>query len=81
MAKIKGVDYENGEMTAVYVENADEVHRFVAVRHGRWYDVKEKRPFGDRYLLCSNCKSRNGSMITFNYCPNCGSKMDGESDE
>lgn len=45
------------------------------VRHGRWIDVREKRLFGDHYFLCSNCKSRNGSMISFNYCPNCGAKM------
>ena len=46
------------------------------VRHGRWIDVREKRPFGDHYFLCSNCKSRNGLMIPFNYCPNCGAKID-----
>ena len=47
------------------------------VRHGRWLDVRDKRLFGEHYFLCSNCKSRNGLMIPFNYCPNCGSKMDG----
>ena len=46
-------------------------------RHGRWLEVREKRLFGEHYFLCSNCKSRNGLMIPFNYCPNCGSKMDG----
>lgn len=53
------------------------------VRHGRWLEVREievreKRLFGEHYFLCSNCKSRNGLMIHFNYCPNCGSKMDGD---
>lgn len=48
------------------------------VRHGRWLEVREKRLFGEHYFLCSNCKSRNGLMIPFNYCPNCGSKMDDE---
>lgn len=47
------------------------------VRHGRWLAVQEKRLFGDHYFLCSNCKSRNGLMISFNYCPNCGARMDG----
>ena len=46
------------------------------VRHGRWLEVIEKRLFGKHYFLCSNCKSRNGLMISFNYCPNCGAKMD-----
>ena len=47
------------------------------VRHGRWLEVREKRLFGEHYFLCSNCNSRNGLMIPFNYCSNCGSKMDG----
>lgn len=51
------------------------------VRHGRWLDVREKLLFGEHYFLCSNCKSRNGLMISFNYCPNCGSKMDLEVSE
>ena len=51
----------------------------IPVVHGKWIDVREKRLFGDHYFLCSNCKSRNGSMIPFNYCPNCGAKMDLES--
>ena len=46
------------------------------VRHGRWLEVREKRLFGEHYFLCSNCKSRNDLMIPFNYCPNCGAKMD-----
>ena len=47
-----------------------------SVVHGKWIDVREKRLFGDHYFICSNCKSRNDSMIPFNYCPNCGAKMD-----
>ena len=56
-----------------YMDAAD----VAPVRHGRWLDVIEKRLFGEHYFLCSNCKSRNGLMIPFNYCPNCGAKMDG----
>ena len=48
----------------------------IPVVYGKWIDVREKRLFGDHYFLCSNCKSRNGLMIPFNYCPNCGAKMD-----
>lgn len=55
-----------------YMDAAD----VAQVRHGRWLDVQEKRLFGDHYFLCSNCKSRNGTMIPFNYCPNCGARMD-----
>ena len=47
-----------------------------AVRHGKWIE-KEK----DGFLHCSNCGYvRIGIPIMFNfeYCPKCGTKMDGE---
>lgn len=45
------------------------------VRHGRWVE-KEKYTFGIMYD-CSLCENRildNGHP--WNYCPNCGAKMD-----
>lgn len=76
-------DKENGdehfifgiEAVLEYAENLPAAD-VAPIHHGRWIDVREKRLFGDHYFLCSNCKSRNGSMISFNYCPNCGAKMD-----
>ena len=46
------------------------------VRHGHWevIDAEEPRRYG-----CSECKRLSWHME--NYCPNCGAKMDGESDE
>ena len=47
------------------------------VRHGRWVE-KEKYTFGIMYD-CSLCENRildNGH--SWNYCPNCGAKMDGD---
>ena len=49
------------------------------VRHGRWIE-KEKYTFGIMYD-CSLCENRildNGH--SWNYCPNCGAKMDGGAD-
>lgn len=49
------------------------------VRHGRWVE-KEKYTFGIMYD-CSLCENRildNGHP--WNYCPNCGAKMDGGAD-
>ena len=49
------------------------------VRHGRWVE-KEKYTFGIMYD-CSLCENRildNGHP--WNYCPNCGEKMDGGDD-
>ena len=46
------------------------------VRHGRWVE-KEKYTFGTLYD-CSICGNRildNGH--SWNYCPNCGCRMDG----
>lgn len=49
----------------------------VEVQHGRWIE-QEKYTFGVMYD-CSICDNRildNGH--SWNYCPNCGAKMDGE---
>lgn len=53
------------------------------VRHGRWIDDEE---FGLElyYAKCSLCGRfmdvhENGGY--YNYCPNCGARMDGESDD
>ena len=49
------------------------------VRHGRWVE-QEKYTFGVMYD-CSICGDRildNGH--SWNYCPNCGAKMDGGVD-
>lgn len=47
----------------------------VEVVHGRWKHQYEK---GMSYKVCTICGCRNGLELKFNYCPNCGAKMDGE---
>ncbi|MBR2048295.1 MAG: hypothetical protein IJ960_06820 [Oscillospiraceae bacterium] len=42
------------------------------VVHGRWIDAREY--CGD--YMCSNCDALYGTN-KFNYCPNCGARMDG----
>ena len=46
------------------------------VRHGRWIE-KDKYDFGTFYdcSICGNCILDTGH--SWNYCPNCGAKMDG----
>ena len=49
------------------------------VRHGQWIE-REKYTFGTWYA-CSICDNRildNGH--SWNYCPNCGCRMDGGAD-
>ena len=47
------------------------------VRHGRWIE-QEKYTFGVMYdcSICDNLILDNGH--SWNYCPNCGAKMDKE---
>jgi hypothetical protein len=48
------------------------------VRHGRW----EQRTDFNGFLTCSNCHNCNiieevfWRYANYNYCPNCGAKMD-----
>lgn len=46
------------------------------VVHGRWIEDTERYIFGRKKNdICSNCRTSSG-IIKFNYCPNCGAKMD-----
>ena len=78
---------ENGEYdhyTSGFDEAVTRVENFPSadvapVRHGRWIE-QEKYTFGVMYD-CSICGDRildNGH--SWNYCPNCGARMDGDSD-
>ena len=49
----------------------------VEVVHGRWIP-KEDGFWRKQILICSNCEARNALNYEFNYCPNCGAKMDGD---
>ena len=50
------------------------------VKHGRWEEGEKNRFWGTKgNYVCSNCKSAVG-FVKFNYCPNCGAKMDGGAD-
>lgn len=77
MSKIVGIDYDNGGKTAVYVESADGIQKFVAERHGRWV-WKDFHGDGSLILCCSECLETEGARETSNYCHNCGAKMDKE---
>ena len=51
---------------------------FAPVVHGRWIE-QEKYTFGTMYD-CSICGDRIlDSGHSWNYCPNCGARMDGDS--
>lgn len=49
----------------------------VPVKHRRWELVDEAEP---RRYGCSECSCLSW-YGTYKYCPNCGARMDGETDE
>ena len=77
---------ENGENEYVYDTNAvlesidvQPTIEAEPVVHGRWIIRREKDTFGYTiHYYCSQC-GRESKDIS-NYCPNCGSKMDGRSE-
>ena len=73
--KVHGNDFVSGiEMVLEYAKNIPAAD-VAPVRHGRWIDAREY--CGD--YMCSNCEALYGTN-KFNYCPNCGAKMDGGAD-
>ena len=80
--RLRGVTYEDGKVTAVYIRDTDDVVKvFVPVRHGRWIDKGE-------YAVCTECGGRSGTQydgvelipLMTQFCPNCGCHMDGGVD-
>lgn len=72
------LDYMKG--TSRYFNVKFDIENFPAadvepVVHGRWLDNED-------YMFCSICGIQwnycDNDTETFNYCPNCGAKMDGE---
>lgn len=51
----------------------------VPVVHGRWEQTEA--PFMNECEDCSVCGYRTVWGHRFNYCPNCGAKMDGDDPE
>ena len=87
MAKIIGIDYDNGEMLAVYVETVEGRQKFVRERHGEWEDyhfVKVDCPRnGFPTVKCSACGITFCDIINvhrymYKFCPHCGANMGGK---
>ena len=58
----------------------DHLIEVAPVRHGRWLQKKHKI-FGNAYdYVCSECGC-DYALAEYNYCPNCGAKMDGGVDD
>ena len=79
-AAIRALLNDAPEQVGYSRENAADCIRFMdaadvaPVRHGRW--VQTKAPFMNECEDCSVCGYRTVWGHRYNYCPNCGSKMD-----
>ena len=50
------------------------------VRHGLWITYSEKHAFSEECSVCGcGVRWNDGEPHEYNYCPNCGCKMDGDS--
>lgn len=57
-------------------EDLEEQGGLVEQKHGAW---EESKNFDDCFWVCSNCKfpsEATAAPIIYNYCPNCGAKME-----
>ena len=71
--------YENPEICTQEI-NSIPAADVVPVVHGRW--VPTKAPFMNECEDCSVCGYRTVWGHRYNFCPNCGAKMDGgDNDE
>jgi rubrerythrin len=50
------------------------------VKHGEWIKADSQQYFRKHYpcFTCSECGYRKDSQKKWNYCPNCGARMDKE---
>lgn len=53
------------------MEQIDSLSTIDPVKHGRWI-------ISDGCVCCSECGEPN---MEWNYCPNCGARMEGEEDD
>lgn len=71
--------YENPEICTQEI-NSIPAADVAPVVHGRWLQKKHKI-FGNVYdYVCSECGC-DYALAEYNYCPNCGAKMDGGVDD
>lgn len=78
-SQLKPRFYLTEDMAKRYLPFGDEIVEYAAVRHGRW-DAKIMKDIGTYTVYwCSECNCY--SYFKYNYCPNCGAKMRGNTDE
>ena len=82
-AAIRALLNDSPEQVSYSREDAADCVRYMdaadvaPMRHGRW-ELKRHKLFGNSYdYVCSACGC-DYALAEYNYCPNCGAKMDKE---
>lgn len=74
--------YDNADRDEVALTMVDEAPTVdaVPVRHGRWEKVIPSKSAAkwSTQVSCSVCHRKGYTL--YNYCPNCGARMDGDDD-
>ena len=71
-----GGDFGYFDETIDSVMNEQPTIDAAEVVHGRWND-KQTNSIFTWHLECSVCNADYNTTVGYNYCPNCGAKMDG----
>jgi rubrerythrin len=72
--------YENEDLLKVYqLVTAMPTIDVEPIKHGKWIKADSQQYFRKHYpaFTCSECGQRKDSQKTWNYCPNCGARMQG----
>lgn len=77
-------EYTGEEVTDIEKKCSDFKNKadYAEVKHGEWKNPSIKR-FEGRYFVCSECDVMLPiitELLTFDFCPRCGAKMDGRGD-
>lgn len=75
------IEVEDETEVSQYVQHVESVGEDgSALKHGHWEMKKDPYRFFDAIPVCSECGCTTEMRKTYNYCPNCGTKMDERGD-
>ena len=73
-----GAQFYCGFMNAVHRIKDFPAADVAPVRHAKWEAVVGSD--GKEYMVCTGCRKQQDLTGVFSYCPNCGARMDGDTD-
>lgn len=87
IAYIRTLEHNYNVAQSFLDQQARNFAEYAPVVHGRWNSQPYYKADGKGgvfkycdFYYCSECKTERPIVPPFNYCPNCGAKMDGDPD-